>query len=203
MPRKREDELTPHQQYMRAYYLRRRVVNNVGKSKSGTPLTQERLRELLDYDAANGHFTWRRSGMGRSAGLRAGSLHKALGYVVISVDGRRYYGHRLAWVYVNGEMPSLPIDHRDGNKANNRMDNLRLAPQTLNSANSKKHKNNTTGFKGVIKNAARNSWSARIRAFGVTRHLGSFKTPEAAHAAYCAEAAKVFGEFANFGEHAR
>lgn len=193
--------LTPHQEYMRAYYLRRRVVNNVGKSKSGTTLTQERLRELLDYNEATGEFTWRRTGNGRSAGLRAGSLNKSLGYVLLHVDGRKYYAHRLAWLYMNGRMPEGVIDHRDGNRANNRIENLRQAPQALNSANSKKHKNNTTGFKGIIKNVGCESWSARIRAFGVTRHLGSFNTPEAAHAAYCAEAAKVFGEFANFGEH--
>lgn len=177
----------------------RERANPQTKSRAGVPLTQERVRALLDYDAETGVFKWRSPGMGRSAGLRAGSVSK-IGYVYIAVDGRKQLAHRLAWLWMTGAFPNGPIDHRDGQRANNKFSNLREADAFLNGANMPRHKRNTTGFKGVVKVEGCNSWTARIKAFGENRYIGSFNSPQAAHAAYCEAARSLFGEFANFGK---
>jgi hypothetical protein len=87
------------------------------------------------------------------------------------------------------------IDHRDGNRANNRWSNLRLATQSENSANRHRHINNTSGFKGVSL-CKWGKWRACIEKNGRKIHLGMYDTPQAAHAAYVAAARKLFGEFA-------
>lgn len=177
----------------------RHRANPQTKSRAGVPLTQERLRALLDYNAVTGEFTWRSPGMGRSADLRAGSVAK-IGYVYIAVDGRKQLAHRLAWLWMTGAFPNGPIDHRDGRRDNNAFSNLREADAFLNGANMRRHKRNTTGYKGVVKVDGCNLWTARIKAFGEHRYIGSFDSPEAAHAAYCAAAHSLFGAFANPGK---
>lgn len=90
------------------------------------------------------------------------------------------------------------IDHKDGNPMNCKRDNLREATRSQNQANRKLQCNNTTGFKGVTKFKGRNKWFSKITVDGKHIHLGSFDTPEDAHAAYCKAATKHFGEFARF-----
>lgn len=162
-------------------------------------LTQERLNSVLRYDPDTGEFFWRQSGIGRRAHLRAGYVNLALGYLLIWFDGKKYYAHRLAWLLMTGAWPQHGIDHKDGNKTNNRFCNLRQATQTLNQANQKRHKNNRSGYKGVVKNGKSMTWSARISAHGKHHYLGSFSSPQEAHESYCTAAKKHFGEFANFG----
>lgn len=68
-------------------------------------LTAEQLRDVLNYDPETGLFTWRK--MSRRhwlLGTIAGAQHSG-GYVRIYVNGREYYGHRLAWLYVHGVWP--------------------------------------------------------------------------------------------------
>jgi hypothetical protein len=99
----------------------------------------------------------------------------------------------LAWLYVHGEFP-LFIDHVNGDRADNRLDNLRLASKQQNQQNRGVQRNNKLGVKGVIKTS-----SAFVAAITVNRrniHIGSFRTLEAASAAYGAAAVKYFGEFA-------
>lgn len=92
------------------------------------PITLEHLRKILHYDPASGRFTWLRATSWRvRVGAVAGSVNKRLGYVVIGIGGVTYYAHRLAWLYVHGEMPSDQIDHIDGDRANNALVNLRKA----------------------------------------------------------------------------
>jgi len=91
-------------------------------------------------------------------------------------------------------LPSEIVDHKDGNPLNNRRDNLRLATKVDNQRNSRKPKNNTSGYKGVYKHAGR--WVAMIRTNENKKHLGRFDTPEEAYEAYCEAAKKYHGEFA-------
>jgi len=149
-------------------------------------LTAERLRELLKYDRNTGVFHRRiDSGKRWKAGEVAGSIHKHNGYGINRVDGKDYFSHRLAWLYVTGEWPSRDIDHIDGNKTNNRFANLREVSEMVNAQNQKRaHSGTHSGILGVY--PVGNRWKAMICIEKKPIYLGSFATPEEASAAYLA-----------------
>lgn len=89
-------------------------------------------------------------------------------------------------------------DHVDTNSLNNRRSNLRLATYSENSWNSSKRSDNHSGFKGVYWKKGHRKWVATIMVHGKRKHLGYFDNPEEAHAAYCAAANELHGEFARF-----
>jgi hypothetical protein len=151
-------------------------------------LTRARLRELLHYDRDTGEFRrWKRVGDEIQLGEKAGHLE-------ICIDERWYQAHQLAWRYVTGRWCRPLIDHCDGNGTNNRWTNLRRATPSQNTANSRRARTNTSGYKGVTRH--RRCWRAMICKNGRSIHLGTFATPETAHAAYVAAARKLFGKFA-------
>lgn len=152
-------------------------------------LTAERLREVLRYEPETGVFI--RVDDGRIAGGKTGT-----GYRLISVFGKQYYAHRLAWLYIVGEFPSLCIDHINGDRMDNRFSNLRIAEHRQNCANARRSSANTSGLKGVSWSKAAGKWQANVKRDGVNIYLGLFKTREAAHAAYMDAAKQHFGEFA-------
>jgi hypothetical protein len=159
-------------------------------------LTAERLRELLDYDAESGVFTWRVSpALGVPKGATAGSTHHT-GYIFIRFKKRNYAAHRLAWFYVHGEWPpaGIDIDHANGDRSDNRIANLRLATRSQNCANRRRQINNTSGVTGVRK--LRGKWMARIKIGGEYQYLGVFAQFQDAVTARNEAAAKHFGEFA-------
>lgn len=104
----------------------------------------------------------------------------------------------IVMFYVHREVLNLPshlmVDHANRDKLDNRKENLRATDSTHNAGNKGMRSDNTTGFKGVSK--IRNKYRATIRKYGVWRLLGHFDTPEEAHAAYCAAAKELYGEFA-------
>jgi len=152
-------------------------------------LTRARLRELLHYDRDTGEFRWWKR-VGDEVELGA-----VAGHVEIRVDERAYPAHQLAWFYTTGRWGRPMIDHRDGNSTNNRRTNLRLASPSQNTAN-RRPGNNRSGYKGVDFHRRLERWRAVICNKGRRIYLGSFTTPEAAHAAYAAAARELFGEFA-------
>jgi hypothetical protein len=157
-------------------------------------LSAYRLRQVLDYDPESGIFRWLVKSNSRvNAGDIAGHL-KRTGYVHIGVDGTDYAAHRLAFLYMVGVLARVDVDHADGNKSNNRWSNLRLAGKSLNGANAKRRRDNTSGFKGVTWNGYR--WEASIQVSGRQIRLGTYTSPEEAHAAYCGGAKVAFGKFA-------
>jgi len=156
-------------------------------------LTADRLRHVLAYSEETGDFTWKNpSGPRARVGDRAGSATQ--GYINISIDGKLYRAHRLAWLYAYGAWPSLYLDHINGCGTDNRLENLREASQSQNMANSKLRSDCASGFKGVTKYRSR--WVATIAKSGRKIHLGVFDTPEEAHAMYLNAAKAVHGEFA-------
>ena len=88
------------------------------------------------------------------------------------------------------------IDHRDADATNNRWNNLRRATRSQNSANRRRPRHNTSGYKGVYLCRKSGKWCAHIGWNGRTIHLGRFTTPQEAHDAYLKAARKLFGEFA-------
>lgn len=91
------------------------------------------------------------------------------------------------------------VDHINGDGLDNRRCNLRLATAAQNQMNQRRRRDNTSGFKGVRFDRARQRWRAEIRVDGKHIFLGRFDTPVEAHRAYCKAAALYFGEFANDG----
>jgi hypothetical protein len=148
-----------------------------------TELTAKELRETLAYDANTGIFSWIiRPSKAVKVGDKAGCLDKK-GYVTIGIKRRIYKTHRLAWLYITGEWPNGLIDHINGNKADNRFENLRVVGADGNSQNVRKpNKRNKSGFMGVI--FFQNKWRASITHKGKTHWLGDFATPEEAHQTY-------------------
>ena len=91
------------------------------------------------------------------------------------------------------------IDHKDHNRGNNRVGNLRPATASQNAANSKLYSTSTSGVKGVSFNKRRNKWKAQIRVNTNVTHIGYYANIEEAKEAYNKKALEVFGEFANIG----
>lgn len=142
-------------------------------------LTQERLKSLLRYDPDTGQFTWVVKRGNLRAGSPAGGLNAA-GYVQIMVDFKNHYAHRLAWLYVHGRWPEKDIDHIDGNKANNRIANLRDVSESVNGHNRRgaNSNNQSSGLIGVKRN--RDRWSAAIVVERAQHHIGTFDSPDEA-----------------------
>jgi hypothetical protein len=165
-------------------------------TKRGTLPTGERVRELLDYDPEAGVFTWKQTRNNKArAGGRAGHQRRD-GYWIITIDECPVGAHRLAWLLVHDRWPHGMIDHANGDPGDNRLANLREANNSQSGGNTRRAKNNTSGFKGVSWNRQKRHWVAMIRKNGRQVALGSFSAPEAAHEAYCAAAREHFGEFA-------
>lgn len=153
-------------------------------------LTAERVRELFTYDPATGLFTRRVS---RRATAKAGDIAgyvKPSGYRSIWI-GANYMAHRLAWLYVYGKWPAGQIDHINRVRDDNRIANLRIVTHGQNMENRKVQRNNTSGYTGVYPDRGGRRWQARISSNGRWLYLGYFKTPELAHAAYCAAVARL------------
>ena len=164
-----------------------------------TLLAQARIKELLSYDDESGILTWIKSTSNR---VKVGSIAGCIrpdGYCVISIDSVKYQLHRVVWLYVYGEMPTLFIDHMDGNTSNNRIINLRQATQTQNLHNMRKNKLNTSGFKGVHFHKGSNKWRAVASVGNHPKHIGVFKTPEEASHAYQAWCTDNRGAYAWVG----
>jgi hypothetical protein len=156
----------------------------------------DQVRSLLDYDQDTGLLTWRDRDRGRLPAGHVAGVSDSHGYIVITIGGRLYKAHRLAWLLVHGSWPSKHLDHANGNRSDNRIANLREADRWQNCANSRTMKRNTSGFKGVYFNKRTQRWMARISANGKRLFLGLFPTPETAYRAYCEAAIRYHGDFA-------
>jgi hypothetical protein len=152
------------------------------------------VRELLDYDENSGIFRWRKS-KGRAKGGSVAGTVRPDGYLKLNIDGKPYFLHRLAWFYVHGVWPAETIDHIDLNKANNAISNLREATYHENACN-KESNGSASGYKGVGWHICSKKWQVRIKAYGKTKFVGLFDTPEQAYLAYCEAANDLHGEFA-------
>lgn len=146
-------------------------------------LTAERLRALVIYDPETGVFTHRAARKKIRVGEIAGTVDKQSGYALLCIDRRRYYGHRLAFLYMTGKWPKHMVDHRDGNRSNNAFVNLRDASRTINQQNRRSATvGSASGLLGAFKK--RNKWESRIRTGGHIVPLGVFDTALQAHKAY-------------------
>ena len=147
-------------------------------------VTADELRKMLDYNEETGAFIWKiRPSKAVQIGTIAGCTEKRIGYITIGIKGKIYKAHRLAWLYTHGVWPDGLIDHINGNKADNRIFNLRNVLADGNSQNVRKpNRRNKSGFMGVI--SFQNKWRASMSVNGKSKWLGDYSTPEEAHQIY-------------------
>ena len=105
------------------------------------------------------------------------------GYVDIIIGKAFYKAHRLAWLYVYGEDPKMDIDHVNGDRADNRIINLRQISRSENLQNQCKPRSKVSGYLGVTRHFD-GRWRARVRVNGKYMHLGCFSTALEASIAY-------------------
>lgn len=154
-------------------------------------ITAERLREVVHYNPIDGIFTWRVAKPRYAIGSVAGRI-RSDGYYAIKIDQRDYLAHRLAWLYTNG-YSAIEIDHKNGNRDDCRIENLRECTRSQNFAN-RGPKPGRSLPKGV--RPCRSRFQARIVFNRKEIHLGIFDTVEEARAAYLTAAQSFYGEFA-------
>ena len=186
------------------------IAEIMSAKREARPLTQEYLKERLEYSPESGIFRWKWYKISDNLaaqkrwekqywGAVAGTCHKATGYIIINMklecgSKAQFRAHRLAWLYVHGEWPKEYIDHIDRDPANNALANLRECTHGQNRMNSAPNKGNKTGYKCVVP-APSGKYQAFITVKGVREYLGTHDTPAEASFAYMARALEVGGEF--------
>jgi len=161
-------------------------------------ITQQELKELLDYNSETGVFTWKVSPARQVfSGDIAGTKRKD-GYIQIKVKNKLILSHRLAWIYMYGYLPKY-IDHINGQRDDNRIINIREVSNQQNSLNSKISKNNTSGIKGVYWDKSRNKWTVRLSIDGKCKFFKRFDDIDLAKLVIEEVRNKYHGKYANHG----
>lgn len=142
--------------------------------------TAAELRKLLAYDPETGLLTWKPRAAGpqswntRYAGAAALNCVHADGYRKGRIYKVLLRAHRVAWAVHHGSWPENHIDHINGDRADNRISNLRNVTRQENQKNMRLPSDNTSGRIGVWWHKKNKKWVAEIKSAGRKRHLGSF-----------------------------
>jgi hypothetical protein len=134
-------------------------------------LSQEYLHQLFDYRDGELYRKIKKSA-NAMPNQKAGSLQKT-GYYAICINYKRQYSHRIIFMMHHGYMPEY-VDHIDGNRKNNKIENLRDATHSENMCNQKLRSDNKSGLKGINWHKAANKWRAFIAFRKKQYHLGLF-----------------------------
>jgi hypothetical protein len=156
-------------------------------------MTPDLARELFSYDDKTGQLFWKsHPSLGRLVGREA-CRPSLKGYFFISFKGKVLLAHRIVWMVAYGEIPNGMIDHANGDGRDNRLENLRLATRSQNAFNSRQ----TRALSGVrgVRATRSGTFEAAIKNNNRSIHLGTFKSLDAASAAYRSAAIEIYGEF--------
>jgi len=160
----------------------------------------ERAAEMLRYEPETGKLIRRVTTSSRSKeGDEAGTISdRGYLYVSVTLDGKRklFRSHRIVWFIHHNDIPEM-LDHVDGDKLNNRIENLRPATHQQNNQNRQSFRNSTSKYLGVSWSTADKKWRAQINLNRKQKYLGSFDDEIEAAKAYDAASEELFGEFAN------
>jgi hypothetical protein len=151
--------------------------------------TQEELSKLFEY--RDGRLYSLYSTTNRKKGCAVGRLNQ-YGYRSVKLHGRSYYEHRLIWVLLNGDIGEFDVDHINGVRDDNRIENMRLVTRVGNNRNLRAAKRNSkTGLLGASFSKAAKKYVAQIRDGSRYRVIGYFATAEEAHKAYLEEKREI------------
>ena len=146
------------------------------------------------FEYRDGFLRWRNPRACRcKIGAVAGSLG-ADGYLVVRLREGRYPVHKIIWAMHYGELPDM-LDHINRDRADNRIENLRLVTKRENNFNKQTRVDNTTGITGVRWHSQRGKWNARIAIDGRERSLGMYSKMQDAVQARMRAELKHFGEY--------
>ena len=155
-------------------------------------LTQELVQSLFEYK--DGKLYWKVNKGRVKIGDKTGSLHHS-GYLFIQINSKTYLAHRVIFLYHHGFLPQY-IDHIDGNKSNNKIENLREATRHQNSFNTKLYKTNTSGIKGVNWSKSAKKWEVRVQINNKRKCFGIYENNELAELVAIEARNKYHGNFA-------
>lgn len=174
------------------------------------PVSPELLRHLIRYEPETGRLYWQPREVtmfhtardcaawnARYAGAQAFTSRTTGGYFQGSIFGFGYYAHRVAWAIQTAAWPAEMLDHADGDRANNKWENLREATNAENQKNRRSLKGSRSKYLGVSWGKSNRAWQAQITVDGRRQHLGYFASEIEAAGAYDVAARQHFGEFAN------
>ena len=130
-------------------------------------------------------------------GQKAGFIHST-GYRHITFMGKQHKAHRLIWLYVYGYLPK-EIDHINGDRQDNRLENLREVTRSQNQLNKSLAKNNTSGTKGVSWHKKSKSWTVRLSVNKQSKNIGYFKDLELAELVAIEARNKYHGNYTKIG----
>lgn len=169
--------------------------------KKISELTQQDLIELISYDPITGKAYWNKRDVrwfndtktrtakqecnrwnAQNAGNEITHLNSK-GYIQPGVMGKHVLLHRLIWLREMGEWPKEQVDHINGIRTDNRIENLREATNQENCKNQRIRKNNTVGCMGINKRPNYEKWRVRINTVDKRVHIGDFNSLEEAIAA--------------------
>lgn len=158
-------------------------------------LTQEYLHSVFTY--LDGKLYWKNAFHSSLKNQRAGSVDKK-GYRRVTINGKEYREHRLIYAMHNNAVPDQ-IDHIDGNKANNLIENLRPTDARQNQYNRRLSKANTSGVKNVHWSKTNQKWIVAFKINGKDHRIGAFDDLEVAKIAAVEARTRFHGTFANHG----
>jgi len=165
-------------------------------------LTVDLLNHLFEYDKETGNLIWKIKPSSRGHSVKVGDIAgtlKSHGYLCVGINYNSYRAHRLIFLMHKGYLPKT-IDHINGDKLDNRIENLRAATVGQNQHNRKTNANNTSGYKGVSWSKAQKKWTTRITLERKNIHLGYFSNLEEAAEVVRKAREELHGDFANHGD---
>lgn len=139
------------------------------------------LQKRFALDSTTGGLTWKNG----PCKDKPAASEKGRGYLMLRLDGRALFVHRVVFMLATGADPyPLHIDHINGDRADNRPENLRAVTNAQNVAHrTKRNRNNTSGHPGVYWSKAAGKWAASAKRNRKAYHLGLFNDIEDAAAA--------------------